>query len=170
MRKKIYKHSPSIAILVGMIAVFIFSFVFIFVTPALLWFFCPLSIIVALSMAVLSWEGYFNFIYLSEDGIEFKGEKYLWSEIKITAYRGGGRNFSYYLLIGRNYLHSLQEVKRQMRCGPCVYLENVKRLELLSANYQAKFVVLDSDANETADLTSTEKINNAIKEHNRKYS
>lgn len=118
--------------------------------------------------------GLFKSIFITAQGIEFQDKKLVWDEVRLTAYRGSGQEFSYYILIGKEYCNDINEIKRKVRVGPCIYINNIKKLNLILENYKAKILILDAEANEmaapTAERKATNKINEILIRHNRTYT
>lgn len=103
-------------------------------------------------------------IYITDNEVEYRGKKYLWSDIKITVYPIG--RAGHLLLINTHYFNDRKDIKRQVRSGPCIFLKNSKILDMILPFYKSKLLVVDRYGVEIDAINSKRKIFELIKQHN----
>lgn len=166
--KKIYSYTTIIFISILSSLLFIGMLILVILFPKEVWFLIIPMFILLLSGWYALGTGLIYPIYLSEKGIKYKGRKYTWSDIKITAYSVPNRGFieSYLLFFGEKYFN-INEIKVEKKRGFYVYLMKKPLLEILKY-YKDKVLILDMLGVENQ-INSTKKINNIINEHNKNH-
>ncbi|MCH5146856.1 MAG: hypothetical protein J1F61_02475 [Clostridiales bacterium] len=107
-------------------------------------------------------------IYITDNEVEYRGKKYLWSDIKITVYPTG--RAGHLLLINTVYFNNRKDIKRQIRNGPCIFLKNSKVLDTILPFYKSKLLIVDRYGLEIDTIASKRKIFELIKQHNKNYN
>ena len=135
--------------------------------PIKLWFLIIPMFVLLLSGWYAVRIGIIYPIYLSEKGVKYRGKKYNWADIKITAYPVIRRSpqYGYLLLFGKEYFQG-NKIKKETRSGFYVYLKEKPIIEILKY-YDKKIQVLDENNLLEGKLRSTKKINSIINEHNK---
>lgn len=163
--KKMYSYSTVVFGIILFILIIIGMLIPVILFPKEVWF----LIIPIFIFLLLGWYsigvGLIYPIYISNSGIKYRGIKYEWDNIKITAYSIPNRGYigSYLLFFGENYFN-LKDIKAERKRGFYLYLKEKPLIEILKY-YKYKILILDFSGIEDR-INSTRKINNIINEHN----
>ena len=167
-----FKYSTSIAIVIVLAVVILIlcadlTFVMVKYPEEIEQILFPVLFLPWLLFALFAfwWDGILIPIFISDEGIECRGELIPWDGMKITAFcssRG-----AIWFVIGTDYL-SGRDLKRKARkgYGLCV---TPKRLQFLLPRCNSRVLVLNSWAETEIELLTKRKINVMINEHNRKF-
>lgn len=159
--KKIYSYTTIVVGSILFSMIFFVMLISVIFFPKEVWFLIIPMFILLLSGWYAVGIGIIYPIYLSEKGVKYRGKKYIWADIKITAYSVPNRGFieSYLLFFGEKYFN-INEIKVEKKRGFYVYLMKKPLLEILKY-YKDKVLILDMLGVENQ-INSTKKINNII--------
>lgn len=167
--KKIYSYTTVVVGSIFFSMIFFGMLISVIFFPKEVWFLIIPMFILLLSGWYAVGIGIIYPIYLSEKGVKYRGKKYIWADIRITAYPIIRRSpqYGYLLLFGKEYFQG-EKIKKEIRSGFYVYLKEKPIIEILKY-YDKKLLVLDENNILEGRLRSTRKINNIINEHNKNH-
>lgn len=135
-------------------------------TKYIYWFIVGAIVLFLISMALV---GYFTSIVYNDKIVRYKKKEINWEDVRIIAYPipSNSMNKTYYLIFDTEYLTG-EKAKQAIKQKFYVYL-SVESLRIISLYYQKKILILDFDkVNFTDDLQASDKLKQALLEHNSK--
>lgn len=164
-----YSYSSIIYIFIFLVILFIVFLIPLILVPNKSWGLIIPMFIILMYIYYAIQVGMLIPIYLSNEGVNYRYNKYTWDEIRITAYQIMGRSTvkGYILLFDKKYL-SMKEIKKAMKKTFYIYLnENI--INDILKFYKKEILILDHSGNKDI-IQSTKKINFIINEHNKRNS